>query len=300
MLLIKRLLVLTFCMSSAAFADKVFVESARGNGVADSDRESIEELVRMAVPQSGSHTVVSKKEDADYTLAPSLMKLGDAYILTIQKKNKSGSTIFAEKMKAGNLSEMDNVSGRLTRAVINQTVVANTADVTNITTEEEHMNSRRYNATRQWVVGLGPGWSSNLNSKGGGFSFLLGFLWGLDPDFSISLTWLINNGPDKDHSTVSDFSLGGEYYFSRSKFSPFVGARLGYGGATMNTNNCPIAYAGCGTDRASGWAGGLTAGYKLFRTSTVNAAVIANYTQIFDRTSAGSPGLTALLLAVYF
>ena len=300
MSLIRRLLVLSFFVSSAAFADKVFVEPAKGSGVADSDKESIEELVRMAVPQSGHHTVVAKKEMADYTLAPSLMRLGDAYILTIQKKDKSGGTIFAEKMKAGNLSEMDNVSGRLTRAVINQTVVASTADVTNITSEEQSMNSRRYNATRQWVVGLGPGWSSNLNSKGGGFSFLLGYLWGLDPDFSISLTWLLNSGPDSDRSSISDFSLGGEYYFSRSKFSPFVGARLGWGGASMNKDNCPISYSGCSSDRASGWAAGVTAGYKLFRTSTVNAAVLANYSQIFDRTSAGSPGLTALLIAVYF
>lgn len=298
--MLKSLVVLFMFLSSSAFADKYFVEPAKGGGIPDSDRESIEELIRMSIPQAGSHAAVSKREDADYILAPSLMKLGDAYVLSIQKKSKSGNTIFGEKMKASSLSEMDNVSTRLTRAVITQTHFAETADVTNVTREEETMNTRRIQATRQWVIGLGPGWSSNLNSSGGGFSFLLGYNWGLDPDFSITLSWLINNGPKSDSSMYNDFSLGGEYYFSRSKFSPFVGARLGWGGATANSDKCLLNVPGCGGDKASGWAGGVTAGLKMFRTSTVNAALLANYSMIFDKTSEGNPGLTALMIAVYF
>lgn len=296
----KRLLVVFTFMSSSAFADRYFVEPAKGNGIPEAERSSVEELVRMSVSQAGSHTAVNTKEEADYVLSPSLMKLGDAYVLSLQKKSKSGATIFGEKMKASNMSEMDTVSTRLTRAVITQTYFADTADVTNVTREEETMNNRRIQATRQWVVGLGPGWSSSLNSSGGGFSFLLGYNWGLDPDFSITLSWLINNGPKSDSSMYNDFSLGGEYYFTRSKFSPFVGARLGWGGATANTDKCLINVPGCGGDKASGWAGGVTAGMKLFRTSTVNAAILANYSMIFDKTSQGNPGLTALMIAVYF
>lgn len=291
-------LVLTF--ATTAFADRVFVEKVRGSG-ADADRETIEELIRVAVPESG-HVVVHTPEEAEVSLSGSLLKLGDSYVLSLQKRNKAGATLFADKMKAGSLSEMDTITARLTRGVLAQQSVARTADVTNITTEETTANSRRYNATRQWVIGLGPGWTSNLNSSGGGFSFVLGFLWGLDPDFSLNLSWTTSSGPKNDESSFNDFSLGGEYYFTRTRHSPFLGARLGYGHAKVNKKSCGWLDLNCKEteDSASGWAGTVTGGMKFFRTSNVNAAVMLNYQQLFDRTSYGHPGLTTLLIAVYF
>lgn len=284
----------------AAHADRYFVEGTRGSNVPEGDRETVTELVRLGVSEGGRNSVAKDENDAQWTLSPTLMRLGDAYVLSLQKKNKAGQTVYSEKMKATTMSEMDMVASRLTRAVMSGTSFGETADITNVTKEEETMHTRRVNATRQWAFGLGPGWTSNLRSSGGGFTFLLGFLWGIDPDFSINLSWTINSGRKDDDASFSELSLGGEYYFTRSKHAPFVGARLGYGSARVNHDNCNILQIGCTEDRASGWAGTLNAGYKFFRTSTVNAAVIGGYSQIFDRTSLGSPGLTTLQIAVYF
>lgn len=296
-------LVLAMMISGpAAWAARVWVEPVKGSGVSESDRESIGELIRVSIPENGADTVAAKAEEAEWTLTPSIMKLGDSYVLSLQKKDKRGQTVHGGKMKAAALNELDTVAARLTRAVMSETAVAGTADVTNITREEETMNTRRYTATRQWVFGLGPGFGSNLRSSGGGFTFTLGYLWGLDPDFSLNLSWTANSGRKSDDSSFSDFSLGGEYYFSRGKHSPFVGARLGYGSAHINQNQCSSGgiEPGCGQDGASGWAGTLTAGYKLFRTSNVNAAILGTHTQIFDRTTLGNPALTSFQIAVYF
>jgi len=255
---------------------------------------------RVSVTESAPHTLAGKKEKADWVLSSTLLKLGDSYVLTLQKKNKSDQVVFAEKMKAKTMSDMDTVASRLTRAVIEQKRTVETADVTNITQEEETMNTRRYQATRQWIIGLGPGWTSNLGSKGGGFTFLLGYLWGLDPDFGINLTWTINNGRGNDDSSYSDFSLGGEYYFSRKKFTPYVGARAGWGNARGDDNCGVISFGTCDRDEASGWALNAQFGYKAFRTSSVNAGVAAFYSMIMSNAKRGNPSLFGINLLVYY
>lgn len=287
--------------SISVFADSVFIEPVRGSSTSEADKQSLEELIKIAVPQSGSkYSVTDKAQGADWTLSPALIKLGDSYILSIQKKDKTGRAVFSDKMKSTTMSDMDTVSARLTRGVLLGTKVENTADVTNITQDETTMNSRRYNATRQWMVGIGPGWTSNLRSSGGGFTFLVGYLWGLDPDFSVNLSFLTNSGRKNDDASYTDFSLGGEYYFARTKNSPFVGGRIGYGSARVNKDNCNAFSIGCEQDRASGWSTTAVAGYKFFRTSTVNVAVFGSFSYLFDRTSLGNPALSSLQLAVYF
>lgn len=287
-------------LSGRAWADRIWVEVVRGGSVSDSDRESVEELIKIAVPEGGKHSVVSKPAESDWTLSPSLMKLGDAYVLGLQKKDKSGKVVFSDKMKAASMSEMDTVASRLTRAVLSQTAVEATADVTNITEQEEKSGTRRFQATRHWVIGIGPGWTGNLRSSGGGFTWLLGFLWGVDPHYAINLSGTFNSGPKNDESSFSDFSLGADYLFSRARHTPFVGARLGYGSARMNHDGCNLISLGCSQDRASGWSGTVNAGWRFFRTSTVNAGLVATYSLLFDKTSAGSPSLATLQIAVYF
>lgn len=281
------------------FADSFFVEITNSQDINSADKGAVEELIRVAVSENGKHFVVRNKEKANFVLSANLLKLGDSYLLTMQKLNKQDQVVFAEKMKARTMADMDTVTSRLTRAVLEQRRVADTADVTNITAEEETLNTRRYQATRQWIIGMGPGWSSNLRSNGGGFGFTLGFLWGLDPDFGVNLTWTYASGPKDDESSYSDFTLGGEYYFSRTKNSPFVGARFGYGSARTD-DGCNAFGIQCDKDNASGWATNVQAGYKFFRTSTVNVAIAAYYSVLFAKTSIGTPSIGGVNFLVYY
>ena len=295
----KALFILLF-FSPLSMASTYFVENSKATGVADSDRASVDQLIRTSITGTGKNSVTDERAKAEFTLTPMLLKLGGAYVLTLEKKDKSGKVVYSQKMKAASMEDMDTVASRLTESVMQQTSTDDTADVTNITADEENRNTRRYKATRQWIFGLGPGWGQNLRSGGGGFTFTLGYLWGLDPDFGVSLVGTFNGGPGDDDSRYSDFSLGGEYYFNRKKTTPFVGARFGWASADANDQCDIVLFSSCENDTASGWGTAFTAGYKFFRTSTVNIGLSANYMVLFDKTKSGTPSLTTIQFLVYY
>jgi hypothetical protein len=290
--------VLFFSLSSSA--DTFYVEEISGTEISSQDKSSVRELIRLSVPQTGDHKTVNQALQADWILSSKLLKLGDAYILNIEKKSgkKSGPS-FTEKMKSSSMDNMDVTAQRLTTAVINGQKVAATADVTNITDEEKKQNTNRYEATRQWILGLGPSWTSNLNSAGaGGFTLLIGFEWGLDPDYSVDISYIGHGGRGEDDSNFGDFSIGGTYYFSRSRNSPFMTARIGFGSADIN-DGCDFLCT-TETDDPSGWTGSVAAGMKFFRTSSVNVSTYLRYSQIFDRTEYGNASMTSFMVAVHY
>lgn len=297
----KSLILLAFLLLPfSSFADTFFVEEVKGTEVSNQDKVTIRELIRMSVPQVDRHTVADKAGEADYTLSAKVLKLGDAFIMNLEKKSTKGEATFSEKMKAVSMSDMDKTSQRLVTAVIKEERVKDTADVTNITDEEKKQNINRIEATRQWMIGLGPSWTENLNSQGsGGFTFLLGFEWGLDPDYSVDLSWLAHSGRREDESSFNDFSVGGTYYFSRTRFAPFASVRLGY--ATVDINAaCPSGTWVCPESDESGWSGSAVVGYKFFRTSAVNVSTMLRYTSLFASGPLGNPSMTSFLIVVHY
>jgi hypothetical protein len=294
------LAILGLFLAVPAFADSVFVMSPTGT-MKTEDRDSVHELLKISVTQTPGFTATENKAEADLILQSRILKLGDSLILNISKTNQQGKQLYADKMKGSDMSDMDRVSDRLVAAVLQEKPVADTMDVTNVVESEREQHTRRVEATRQWIIGLGPGWTSNLRSKGGGFTFALGYLWGLDPDFAVNLTWVINSGRGSaDDSSYNDLSLGMEYFFSRERTSPFVGARMGYASAKPH-GNCTISlFSDCDTTKSSGWGVNATAGMKFFRTSTVNLGVLASYHIVFDRINTGRPNLTTVMLVVYY
>lgn len=289
----------SFLFSLSALGAGVFVDAPAG-ALPSEDAASIRELVRIAVENQPGFNSVPAAAQADVTLKTQVLKLGESYIVTVRKTDKAGKVLFSDKMKAANIDDMDTVSSRLVTSVLQERPVAQTADITNVTEEEETMLKKRIQATNQWIIGIGPGWATNLRSDGGGFTFTLGYLWGIDPDYSINLSWTNSSGRKDDDSTFSDFSLGMEYYFTQQKTSPFVGARLGYASAKPD-GNCVISFFGtCDTSTASGWAMNGSAGLKFFRTSSVNLAVMGTYYQLFSKVGGKNPSLVATEIVVYF
>lgn len=289
-----------FFVSLNSWADSFYVEDVKGSDISVQDKNSIRELIRLSVSQSGTHKVVSQLGSATWILSSQLLKLGDAYILNLEKKSADGKNVFSEKMKSSMMSNMDVTVQRLVTAVISEKSFSQTADVTNITDEEKKQNINRIEATRQWVIGLGPSWSSNLNSAGkGGFTLLIGYEWGLDPDYSVTLSYLAHSGRGDDDSRFGDFSVAGTYYFSRTKISPFVTAGIGYGSGDVN-DGCSYFCTTSTTKDPSGWSTNVAAGAKFFRTSSVNISAFVRYTQLFDSATLGSPSLTSAMVAVHY
>lgn len=297
---IKSLILLSvFFISSTALADNFYVEEIKSSDISSQDKTSVRELIRLSVPEAGSHKSVSQMSQADWILTPQLLKIGDAYILNLEKKSTKGASSFTEKMKSSTMDNMDVTAQRLTTAVINEQKIQQTADVTNITDEEKKQNINRIEATRQWIIGIGPSWTSGLQSGGaGGFTLLIGYEWGLDPDFSVDLSYIGHGGRGDDESRFTDFSVGGTYYLSRTKYSPFFSARIGYGSADVN-DGCTLFCANA-TEDPSGWTGSVSAGIKFFRTSAVNVSTYVRYSYMFDDGPYGNPDMTTFMVAVHF
>lgn len=171
--------------------------------------------------------------------------------------------------------------------------------VGSITEAQATQISRRINPTRQWKIGLGPSWASDVGSSKGGTLYLLGFVWGVDPNFDLDLTLRGASFERKDgpSSYTSDAFIGINYYFTRSLNAPFLTAGLGGASALVSNPN-----AESGSTTVSGWATRVGLGYKFFRTSTVNAAVEVNYAVILadSRGSDRNPGVASATLALYY
>ncbi len=290
-------LVLFFTFLSSA--DNFYVEDIKSAEIASQDKTSVRELIRLAIPEAGAHKSVTQANQADWILTPQLMKLGGAYILNLEKKSNKGKNSFSEKMKAASMDDLDVTTQRLTTAVINEQRVQQTADVTNITEQEKKQNINRIEATRQWIIGIGPSWTSGLNSGGnGGFTLLIGYEWGLDPDYSVDLSYIGHSGRGDDDSRFSDFSVGGTYYLSRTKYSPFLTARIGYGSADIN-DGCTF-FCTNDSDDPGGWTASVAAGMKFFRTSAVNVSTYIRYSYMFDQGDYGNADMTTFMVAVHF
>src|SRR5579885_3553876 len=108
------LLSLLFASASAFASTKVFVELAAGPGISDGDLSSYYELVRTSVGGLGYDTVGDPAQ-ADIVLRPKLLKLGAAYIATLDRV-EGGKVTRSDQLKAAHIEELDQVAQRLTRA----------------------------------------------------------------------------------------------------------------------------------------------------------------------------------------
>ena len=86
-------------------------------------------------------------------------------------------------------------------------------------------------------------------------------------------------------------TLGANFYLTPTATSPYVGAALGYAVAATDDDNI---------DSISDWAGKISIGVALFRTSTTQLHLSARYLQIFAGNGAGRPSQTMIALGVAF
>ncbi|MCB9026664.1 MAG: hypothetical protein H6625_10130 [Bdellovibrionaceae bacterium] len=293
------LAMLVFFASYVASAETVYVLEIKTKGVDEASLETVKELISSAV-QSEGHSLTSNKNEADSILRPALLKLGDSFILKIDKL-KDNKVKYSSKMKAANLEDMDTVSTRVVRSVLNEEAPSKSVKVTDVTADEETRGTRRFKATRQFRFGFGPAWSSGLNVNGGGTQWSLGYIWGIDPDYDLKLNWSFYvPRADEENARYSELALGMNYFMTQAKHSPYLSIELGYASAAASEKiNNLFNYS---DDNASGWALGVGLGYKFFRTSTVNVGLLASYKYLFDKTdkSDQTPRLGSLNILVFY
>lgn len=287
----------SFLFMIQAFAESVFVRPPQADPEIGTYSATVFELVKAEVSTAPGFTLESNAKNATVHLATKLLKLGNSFILSIDKIREE-RVVFTAKMKAATLDDLDTVSARVVQAVLKESKTEGTAQVDDVTEDEVTRGTRRIQTVRQWRVSFGPAWGSNLNTTKSGILGSLGYAWGLDAQWEV-LSNLSLSGFSKDGESGAyymDGMLGVSYFFTKGKHAPYVTGGFGYASAGASRANASIT-----DDKANGWAGRIGAGVKLFRTTNLSFGFELNHSILFSNTVSGhNPGLTSLLVVLAF
>lgn len=282
--------------TSLAHAETFFVRPLTSTAVSKDELSSINEIVRLSVNEISGAQVVDSEKQAGAILESKLLKLGSAYVFGMSKI-RGGQVVFTQQARSKSIEDMDTVAARVSRAVVNEVKFENDTRVTDVTEDQVKRSSRRIEATRQWSFGLGPGGGMAVNSSKVGTFWHIGYQWGLDANYALSLAYEGVSVKDTSAS-LGNLQIGLDYVFNDHNASPYISGGFGYGSASAETTN--KGFFNSSDDNASGFTLGVGAGYKFFRSSTVNLGVGARYWVVLDTTSQGTPSAWATALTVYF
>ena len=222
-----------------AQAETVFVKEPPPEGLDPTMRTTVVELVKSSVAQEKGYSLTGDAKNAEIVLIPKVLKLGESYLFTIEKY-KGDKLVFATKMKAANADDLDTVSSRIVRSVLKEIKVADTVTVQDVTKDEETRGTRRYQSTRQWKLAFGPSYGQGLNTTSSSTYFEIGYVWGLDPNFDLQLSWIGTYFGGKNTfsgASFSDFGLGMVYYLSTDKNAFYVSGAIEKASATANQDD---------------------------------------------------------------
>jgi hypothetical protein len=290
-------------VNSTAGAVTVFVEKVQGVAVPAEDLEVVEELIRSSVKSELKHGLAHSAGVADYAIGGKLMRLGQAYSLTLVKI-KGQEEVGRVTMKASMMADMDVVVVRLVRSLDAEMSPAQSATVKDVTAHEERDERRRKQVLSQLSFALGPAWTSNLGIESStilwnvGYNYELDFNW----DMHVDGDWLSTTGASDDDAYFTAINFGVNYYFNPDQYAPFVEGHIGYGVATASLG-CEATLLGCfSKDRASGWLAGAGLGFRFFRTSESNFAVVLRGSYMGAETSISHrhPAVASIMLMGFF
>jgi hypothetical protein len=283
------LLLLALAPLAARASDTVYVEMASGNGVAESDLATATELVKTAVSEVSSDTVIDQPDKADLTLRPKLLRLGASYILSLTKL-KGADVVFSSQLKAASIDELDKVATRLTRSVLLGERAKDAPRVGEITNQEASDGTQRRPTRKLSYLGFGGSSFSNLNSSGVGFSFGGAVAWDVN-------TVLLKLESELDINGAAYFlsgGIGGELFLSPTDIAPYVAADFGVGAAKVD---------GGGVFDGSvngGFVVGAGGGIVFLRTTAVNLDLGFRAAWLLHSNGFGTPLAYSLRLGLYF
>ncbi len=298
--MIKILISFVFLFPLLAQATNVFVAPVQGTNLSQEESRGYRELIKLAVQKESDYNLVDSIDEASLYLQAKVIHV-NTYTLFISK-GQGNQTIAQKQWKAENSNELEALIDSSVTEILNtetneeQAVLYENKKSLGEQAEEKkaRSNFERVPARRQVSLGFGPAYFSNMQSPGTGIGINAGYLWNIDDHFDLGLQ--SDFAISTQHADAYFFSgkILTNYFFSTTDISPFLGAGFGYGFASAH-DRPTIA-----DSNSSGFAVGLHAGVKFFRTSTVNLAVSGEYNRIFDDNTLGQPSVFMLKVALHY
>lgn len=280
-------------MGAPAMASDVFVKDATGVAVSASEMQVAAELIRTSVPQVDGFQLTLDQKKAEVVLQPKLLRLDETLMLSIQKI-KGDSVVGSDQIKVSDFDELDLVALRLTRAILEGKPVRDSERVDEVTRAEQQLVGRRKEAAKNWVLGFGPHTSGSMENDSTLFNFHLGYSWLVKSQSEVKLFWDSAAGSGSHSASLSYLGLGYTHLFSIGDRSPTLTAEMGYGGASYSSDASPAI------ESVKGFVGGVGAGYRLFRTSSINLDLQLRAALVFNKGRAGNPVVSGFRLSLYF
>ena len=279
-------------IGASAFAASVYVAQAETPGFTASEGATVHELVKSAVLSNG-HSLAQAPANAEFELRPKLMKLGSSVLLSISKWQK-GSQTFSTSMKSPSIEELDTVTARVTRAALQNVDAYSDRTIEDVTQDEETKGNRRKQTLSGRFFGVGPAWVQNLNHTGAIIDIVYGHRWAMD-SLTIRPTLEVAFYPGSDSVPLfASGSIGANYYFMKTDFSPFVNLDFGIG----------ISKTGGSGLLSSEFRGGFVlgggGGVAFMRTATTNLEVAVHSSYLTASNSFGHPYSLAFTVSVHW
>lgn len=284
----KSVIVLSVIFATTVYGATFNVQKAQMVGIDSEDSQTITELIKSSIKEDGKNEVVAS--GGNFTLTTKVMKLGSAYVVTMEKRH-GDKAVFSTQMKAARFEEMDNVVNRLVHAVINEVAVNKDVTVKDVTETESITGVRRKETVNRWYIGLGPAAGMNTDGKGALFNLAFGYFFEIDPSWALKVAY------DATGSSMGYLALGANHYFSNRDRSPMVMAEAGYGVAYSQRQPTSSYYI---TESVSGFVLGFGYGYQFFRTSKVNLEILAHAAFMMNNNDRGVPGKAGLRIGIYW
>ncbi len=296
------LTLLSILWSSMATATTIYVAPVQGTNLPEAQLKTLRELVKVEVQNSSDYQLVDVLGEAQFYIQTKVIKF-ESYTLSMVRW-QGNKKVFTGQWRANSLAELEQKMSVAVRETLSGEVNSKPAVLyennkslgERAAEKNQKANFERVPARRQVLVGFGPAFFDKMNTAQAGIGFQAGYIWSIDDHFDLGLQSDFAISTEHTDAYMLSGRILTNYYFSSNDISPYIGAGFGYGWASIHDSNTNTI----SDDAAGGFALGLQAGVKFFRTSTVNFAIGGEYTHIFDKSSLGNPGVFLLKVALLY
>ena len=299
--------------TTSAFAAEIFVEDTIvQTGASQEEASTAYELVRSSVTTAGRDTVTDNLATAEFVLQPKLMKLGDSYVLTVERR-RGEEIVYASQVKASSLADLDRAARRATiaalsgpapsatRSAVSEQVIEEqniytappvaSTEATTTTTRERYDITPGMRPEGYWSLGIGPSFGRRLGTDDVFYNFAIGRNWDIDPRASVKLIGEAAFSTGSQSASLINFGGGASWFFAHDKNgSAYVTGDLGFGFANTATD-----------ESADGFSFGAGVGYQFFRMRSASLDAQLRYQAVMNETDGeGFPRLIGARVAVNF
>ena len=198
--------------------------------------------------------------------------------------------IFSSRQKAQKEADLDEAADRAVRAALADTPTKNDLRVGEVKDSDKDKIKNRVLSKNSTYLGFGPGSFVSMGNSNLNYNLALGYIWETTARAAIRV--------HTDAVLANDFKsyymdgiLGLNLYLTDQDISPYLFLGVGFGAAgSSNTSATSVG----------GFAGTVGVGATLFRTSSTEFDIGADYHAIFANNTIGTPGFIAGRIAVLF